>query len=244
MSGSEHLEKAIIRAYAIIGRATPIKADCGLLCGAACCKDAPTQDAATQDTATLDTVTLDAVTSDIPTQETPASDALKPDAPSSGTPASGALMPDASTLCALTSDVPIYAQRAPDALGMVLFPGEVNLLSHEPGYRLFKIPYMGAGCWFLVCEGICDRRKRPLACRIFPLAPHISETGNVSAAPDPRAMRVCPLADGEYLDPAFRKAVTKTFRYLAEEPEIFEYMQLLSADLDDMRRFVNKKYKR
>ena len=33
------LEEAIIQAYEIIGRETPLKADCGQLCGAACCKD-------------------------------------------------------------------------------------------------------------------------------------------------------------------------------------------------------------
>ena len=34
------LEGAVLEAYAIIGRSTPIKGDCGILCGAACCQDA------------------------------------------------------------------------------------------------------------------------------------------------------------------------------------------------------------
>jgi hypothetical protein len=121
---------------------------------------------------------------------------------------------------------------------MFLFPGEYELLSGEPGYRFFRVPYMGGLVWFMVCEGVCDRLKRPLACRIFPLAPHINGGGAAEALPDPRANRMCPLAGGEFLDPEFRAAAAKAFRYLAREPEIFEYMKLLSADLDEIRQFV------
>ena len=188
MSDIARLEEALIRAYAIIGRATPMKSDCGILCGAACCKDARPDDNVEPDT-----------------------------------------------------DARSESNAGPDALGMYLFPGEAGLLSREPGFRLFQIPFMGERIWFLVCEGICDRRKRPLACRIFPLAPHINGAGVVSALPDPRAARMCPLAGGEHVDPAFRRVVTKAFRHLAGEPEILEYMRLLAADLDDMRRFIDNK---
>jgi hypothetical protein len=189
MPKNSRLEESILRAYEIIGRATPIKADCGLLCGAACCKDA----------------------------DSPARNAV----PSGADPDD----PDSSV--------------SYDPMGMILFPGEYGLMSHEPGYRLFRIFFMDIPVWFLVCEGICNRKKRPLACRIFPLAPHIGGDGGVYALPDPRAGRMCPLADGENLDPGFRRAVSKAFRHLSREPEILEYMRLLSADLDEMRKFTS-----
>jgi len=132
-----------------------------------------------------------------------------------------------------------YVPDAPTASGMLLFPGEYNLLSQVPGYRLFHIIYAGSRVWFLVCEGICDRRLRPLACRMFPLAPHISKEGIITAQPDPRAVPMCPLAGGEHIEPGFRRAVTKAFRHLAAEPEILEHLQMLSDDLEDMRRFMN-----
>ena len=223
MQGSSRPEDIIKEAYAIIGRATPLKADCGRLCGAACCQDGAADDG-------------------------PVGAADDKPAGAADEPLGGA-----------ADDRPISAQgAAPDATGMVLFPGEIALLSDAPGFRFFRIAYMGAPAWFLVCEGVCDRRKRPLACRIFPLAPHIDEMSSaaaaadtaatgaataagiraISAMPDPRALRVCPLADGEHLDRAFRRAVAKAFRHLAQSDEIYEFMRMLSADLEDMRRFI------
>ena len=43
----------------------------------------------------------------------------------------------------------------------------------------------------LYCEGHCDRRKRPLSCRIFPLFKIDGELKN-----DLRAVHICPLAKG------------------------------------------------
>ena len=183
---------AVRRAYEIIGAATPILADCGKLCGAACCEGN--------------------------TRET-----------QSGMPSADAQGDDGGS----------GAQNEDCELGMFLFPGEYDLLSREPGYRFFRVPFMGGLAWFMVCEGVCDRRKRPLACRMFPLAPHVNDLGKTEALPDPRAGLLCPLADCDILDPAFRGAVEKAFSRLAREPEILEYMKLLSAELEEMRQFKN-----
>ena len=277
MQDTARLEEIIKQAYAIIGKMTPLKADCGRLCGAACCKDLSaggtegTDAEAEADAEVADGVASETAGSVAPDVTPGATDIVVPN------------MPDGVA----SETVVNVALNVPDATGMVLFPGEVGLVSGGAGFRLFRILYMGAPAWFLVCEGVCDRRKRPLACRIFPLAPHIKEveastiasdddaanitttttasaatntaitttatvaTGAVAAAataaanassitarPDPRALRVCPLADGEHLDPAFRRAVTKAFRHMAQADEIYEYMRMLSADLDDMRRFI------
>jgi hypothetical protein len=49
---------------------------------------------------------------------------------------------------------------------------------------------------------------------------------------------MCPLASGEHLDPQFRKAVGRTFDYLAREPKILGFMKQLSQELDELRKFV------
>lgn len=205
-----HLESIILRAYDIIGRETPIKADCGKLCGAACCKDA-------EPGAAVGCPAVDvAGASDASTASNERS--------------------DAEDIANATTAAPPLDR--PDSLGMLLFPGEIGLLSQEPGFRLYKIPFMDGKAWFLVCEGVCDRRMRPLACRIFPLAPRISADGTVTARPDPRAMPVCPLAGGEFLAPSFRRAVAKTFRMLAREPQIYDFMSKLSSNLDDFNGLI------
>ncbi|MCL2058447.1 MAG: hypothetical protein FWH01_05235 [Oscillospiraceae bacterium] len=242
MQDTARLEEIIKQAYAIIGKMTPLKADCGRLCGAACCKDLSaggtegTDAEAEADAEVADGVASETAGSVAPDVTPGATDIVVPN------------MPDGVA----SETVVNVALNVPDATGMVLFPGEVGLVSGGAGFRLFRILYMGAPAWFLVCEGVCDRRKRPLACRIFPLAPHIKEVeastiasnnaaanaSSITARPDPRALRVCPLADSEHLDPAFRRAVTKAFRHLAQAGDIYEYMRMLSADLDDMRRFI------
>ena len=52
--------------------------------------------------------------------------------------------------------------------GMGLFPGEEELLKDCADFEIKKSEG-NFGESVLVCRGECDRRKRPLACRIFPL---------------------------------------------------------------------------
>ena len=232
MSKNPRLEDAISRAYEIIGKATPLKADCGILCGAACCKDAELEPEPE----------LEPERDPIPVSESVPGPEQIPEPESAPEPDPD---PAPEIIGADPDDEAPGVSSGPGHLGMILFPGEEGLLSGEPGYRFFRILYMGAPVWFLVCEGVCDRRKRPLACRIFPLAPHVSEDGIVYALPDPRAARICPLAGGESLEPGFRRAVAKAFRFLSREPEIIEYMRLVSADLDEIRKFLKfLKFKR
>ena len=99
--------------FRILGDLTPLKADCGVLCGGACCKG------------------------------------------------------DNDT-------------------GMLLFPyedTELEVKFNENGNRL------------AVCNGACNRTKRPLACRIFPFFPTIDESGKVYVELDYRAFRVCPMVE-------------------------------------------------
>lgn len=124
-----------------------------------------------------------------------------------------------------------------DDAGMLLFPGEAARLARTPGFEIGRIEYMGGETWLLCCEGFCNRELRPLACRIFPLAPHVEADGGVTALPDPRARRMCPLADGSCLDRRFRNAVGRALAYLGHDPRMLAFMRRLSSELDELRRF-------
>ena len=73
--------------------------------------------------------------------------------------------------------------KGDDSTGMILFPGEENLIDEN-----IKVVRSENGFNLAVCNGTCDRNKRPLACRIYPLFPlYNKDTGEVRVIPDFRA---------------------------------------------------------
>ena len=115
--------------------------------------------------------------------------------------------------------------------GMLLFPGEEGWYAALPGYRIVDSS-LGP---VLVCSGRCDRKDRPLSCRLFPLLPVLRESG-VKAAVDRRARAVCPLAGQglRALDPAFVQAVRECGRRLSSDPEQRAFLARLTAQQDDL----------
>lgn len=144
--------------YAILGNLTPLSADCGQVCGAACCGGG-------------------------------------------------------------------------DGEGMWLFPGE-EMDGHvlcENGRRLF------------VCGGKCDRNTRPLACRLFPLLPYLTDEGRIRVVYDPRAFRLCPpvrLQAHVRLRPDFVRAVAAVGYALRRHREGREFLQTLSREAEELNRFL------
>ncbi len=136
----------LARAYQILGDKTPMLADCGLLCGAACCR---------------------------------------PDEDGQG--------------------------------GVYLFPGERARLADCDWGRIQPAAFAP----MLVCEGPCDRARRPLGCRIFPLTPVRGKGGQWTVRMDVRARAMCPLAASGIrgLDPAFVRAARDALRAVAEDAE-------------------------
>lgn len=116
--------------------------------------------------------------------------------------------------------------------GMLLFPGEEEEYRGKAGWTLRET---GVGL-LAVCPGTCERDSRPLACRIFPLLPVIRE-GVVKAAADQRAKAVCPLLKQGIrgMDPAFRNAVREAGNFLAEDPELRRFMELLTEEQDELK---------
>lgn len=140
--------------YRLLDKATPIGADCGKLCGAACCKG------------------------------------------------------DEDT-------------------GMYLFPfEEVMYDGSEKWLRIYESDFFvnGKAVKIAICSGICDRNKRPLSCRIFPLFKY----GDKTLGADLRAKHICPLAaanlkNKEY-SPEFIKNVSKVFNVLYKFKLTAEYL--------------------
>ena len=86
-----------------------------------------------------------------------------------------------------------------EELGMYLFPGEEELFINEPGFRVEESEFEvnGKKTAILFCDGTCDRRKRPLSCRIFPLFPYVTATGELTVVKDIRSKSVCPLFEAD-----------------------------------------------
>ena len=118
--------------------------------------------------------------------------------------------------------------------GMRLFPGEESSLT---------VKELPSGDRLAVCDGTCDRNKRPLACRIFPFFPTIDEDGEIFVEEDDRAQNVCPMighADEILFDPKFLRAVKKAGKILAEDERCREFLQKSTEEIDMYRQFSSK----
>lgn len=122
--------------YTLLDDVTPLRGDCGALCGGACCKSSDSGD------------------------------------------------------------------------GMYLYPFEEEFLASRFGAdktrgrvsawcEIHDSNFKAAGRLtpFLICDDMCERGLRPLACRIFPLIPYVSRQGDMKVILDPRAQGLCPLKD-------------------------------------------------
>ncbi len=116
--------------------------------------------------------------------------------------------------------------------GMLLFPGEEDFYRDKPGWKILK----GSAGNVVVCPGTCDRRERPLSCRLFPLLPLLRE-GKVRTGMDQRARAVCPLFSSglKGISEAFRKAVRETGEILAETDEGREMLIKLTEMQDELK---------
>lgn len=145
--------------FRILGDLTPLRADCGVLCGSACCK-------------------------------------------------------------------------GDDDTGMRLFPHEESPLT---------VTATASGVRLAVCDGTCDRSRRPLACRIFPFFPTIDEKGRIFVEADHRAARLCPMiahCDELVFDPRFFKALKKVGKLLAKDAECRAFLQEVTAEIDTYHAFL------
>lgn len=123
--------------------------------------------------------------------------------------------------------------------GMLLFPGEEGLV--DPNINIIENEY---GDKLAVCNGTCDRDRRPLACRIYPLFPLIEESdgeATIRVCFDYRAD--CPLAspeEGYEFNKRFVKAVKRVGKYLLLNDETKAYYLQLSEMCADYYALAKK----
>lgn len=127
-------------------------------------------------------------------------------------------------------------RESADSEGMLLFPGEETLLAGDD-YTIRPAD----GGWLLTCGGTCDRTRRPLACRIFPLFPYVTAEGRVKAVYDPRGYRMCPLVREcahVPLERDFVRAVRMAGRILMSDPACAAFLRQNSREIDELNRLV------
>lgn len=110
--------------------------------------------------------------------------------------------------------------------GVYLFPGEEALC----GGRWAEVISSTMGdreTDMLICDGQCDRDRRPLGCMIFPLTPQISEDGDVDVRFDCRARAMCPLLrDGlRGLREEFVEGARAALRIVAQDEEGLRFLR-------------------
>lgn len=101
--------------------------------------------------------------------------------------------------------------------GVHLFPGEAALLEDCDWVEAIQEDDFAP---VMICTGHCDRERRPLGCRIFPLTPVRGKNGRWTVRLDARARAMCPLVRNGIggLNPDFVKAVRDALRMIAEDP--------------------------
>ncbi len=116
--------------------------------------------------------------------------------------------------------------------GMRLFPFEESEL---------PVKILDNGVRLVVCDGKCDRTKRPLACRIFPFFPTVDERGKVFVEPDFRGARLCPLishSDEIIFDKRFFNALKKVGKILAKDEACLEFLREATEEIDTYKDFL------
>lgn len=106
--------------------------------------------------------------------------------------------------------------------GVLLFPGERELLQNEPWMEILPSPMLSGGKdWgMMVCRGTCNRSMRPLGCRIFPLTP-VRKGDGWKVRTDRRAWAMCPLMNSGVrgLNPRFVEAVQQALNLIGSDSD-------------------------
>ncbi len=123
--------------------------------------------------------------------------------------------------------------RGEEGTGMLLFPGEAT-----------PCRVLTAGTRRLaVCQGVCDRARRPLSCMLFPLFPAADEAGNVRVVSDARGNAICPLArqaDAVRFDRRFLRRVKAVGRFLARDEALLAFLRENAAEIRSVSALLDR----
>lgn len=125
-----------------------------------------------------------------------------------------------------------------DGDGMYLFPYEEKMYAPLPSWAKISktsLKYGDNYALLFSCGAWCERDRRPLACRIFPLAPYVSESGEWSVIVDKRARGMCPMAalEPNDFDPGFVESVGKVMNIMRKNETFREFLWELSRVIDE-----------
>ena len=122
--------------------------------------------------------------------------------------------------------------------GMYLFPYEEQYLS---GKTENQIVNTNSNLNLLLCNGECNRKYRPLACRIFPYFPYLDTNGILEVKFDLRAKSICPLQFTDILqiviNKRFIKRIERVFRKLIKHKVFYDYLRNLTDEIVFLEKF-------
>lgn len=126
--------------------------------------------------------------------------------------------------------------------GMFLFPFEEERYKNQTQFKIIDSNWTlsnGRIIKLLVCKGQCKRNMRPLACRIFPLAPLLTNNDMLRIKMDIRGRRVCPLCQEGItsVQPVFRQTVRRAITPLLKFDEVKLFIKELTAMNEEIERF-------
>ncbi len=142
------------------------------------------------------------------------------------------LQDDCGTLC---GSVCCQPGRDND-LGVYLFPGEEVMFSRrenwliweaqDPTEQLFPASWP-TPVYFVRCTSLCPREARPLACRFFPLAPHLQRDGSLLFIYETLDLPYyCPLITSNLpLLDKFIKTVAAAWQVMLKDPRIRDFVE-------------------
>lgn len=123
--------------------------------------------------------------------------------------------------------------------GMFLYPGEQVMLRQADFLTLTQSEFQveGKKVPIAICKGSCNRKLRPLACRMFPLFPYVKAGSRPVVIMDPRANAICPIArvmKPKNLEKRFVRRVNLAANLLYQFSKTRKFMEEQSELLDDM----------
>ena len=121
-------------------------------------------------------------------------------------------------------------------LGIYLFPGEEILFNQKESWLIWEtqdpIEQLFPTSWptpvyFVRCTGSCPREARPLACRFYPLAPHLQRDGSLHLIYETLdTPYVCPLITKDLpLQNKFIQTVTTAWQVMLQDPRIRDFVE-------------------
>ena len=155
---------------------------------------------------------------------------------------------DCGTLCG-SACCTVSGDHPDEEMGIYLYPGEEKI--HDPADSWLKwmvedaedyeFPDSWKGeIYFVRCADppFCPRRLRPLQCRTYPLAPHLTQEGELTLIRNDEDLPYeCPLITKNIeLDDGFVRATYMVWARLLRDPLIYDLVVMDSRARDERQR--------